>query len=92
MAEEKVSVPKFNGDEDGFNLWVAHAGIYAERFEFVAALVIAAKVHLPQAEGVGGNADEEPAVERNRKAVSFLMSAMLNAIAINVLAAGKSDP
>jgi hypothetical protein len=91
MAEEKVSVPKFNRDEDGFNLWVACAEIYAERFGFAAAMTIDAKDNLPEEEGVGGNADEEAAVERNRKAVSFLMLAMPNSIVINVLAAGKSD-
>jgi gag-polypeptide of LTR copia-type len=91
MAEEKVLVPKFNRDEDGLNLWLTCAEIYAERFEFAEVLAVDAEPNLPEAEGPGVNEDEEAAVERNRKAVLFLMLAMPNAIAINVLGAGKAD-
>jgi hypothetical protein len=32
MAEEQVPVPKFNGSEDEFNIWLFCAEAYAEQF------------------------------------------------------------
>jgi hypothetical protein len=47
MAEERVSVPKFSGDEDDFCIWIARAEIYARRFAFGAAMQNCVEVNLP---------------------------------------------
>jgi hypothetical protein len=38
MAVEQVSVPKFNGSEDEFNIWLFRAEAYVERFGFASVL------------------------------------------------------
>jgi hypothetical protein len=50
-----------------------------------------AEVHLPAREGPGVGADQQAAVERNMKAVAFLMAAMPDLQIINVMLAGLSD-
>jgi hypothetical protein len=78
MAEEQVSIPKLNGSEDEFKIWLFHAETYVERFGFASAMGSPAEVDLPKDEGPGTTNQEKAAVECNWKAVSFLMSAMLN--------------
>jgi hypothetical protein len=78
MAEQRVSVLKFSGDEDDFCIWIA--------------MQIRAEPNLPAREGPGNMADEIAAVERNDKAVAFLMAAMPDAQAVTLLVAGKADP
>jgi hypothetical protein len=53
---------------------------------------VRAEPHLPANEGPGTMADWIATVERNDKAVAFLMAAMPNAQEVSLLAAGKADP
>jgi hypothetical protein len=92
MAKERVSVPKFSGNEDDFCIWIARAEIYARRFAFGAAMQTRAEVNLPAREGPGNTADEIVVVEQNDKPVAFLMAAMPDAQVVTLLAAGKADP
>jgi Zinc knuckle len=92
MAEEQVTVPKFDGNEGEFRMWLFKAEVYMERFGFGEALSDVVENDLPAREGPGATDEERAAVERNRKAVSFLMTAMPNVQAINMMAAAKRDP
>jgi Mg2+ and Co2+ transporter CorA len=91
MAEEHVTELKFSGNKDEFQMWLFKAEVYAEKFGFGEALSETAKADLADAEAPGVNAQERDTVECNRKAVSFLMSAMPNAQTINMMASAKKD-
>jgi hypothetical protein len=92
MAEEQVPIPKFNGSEDEFNIWLFCAEAYAEQFGFATAMGSTAEADLPDDEGPGTTNQEKAAVEQNWKVVSFLMSAMLNSLMVNLMATSKTDP
>jgi hypothetical protein len=92
MANERIDVPRFSGDEDEYCIWWVRAKAYAARLGFRSAMSDAAEADLPANAGPGVGADEIAAVERNSKAVSFLTAAMPNNLVVNVTAAGESDP
>jgi hypothetical protein len=92
MAEERVPVLKFSSSKDEFNVWLFRAEAYAERFGFASAMGNIAEADLPEKEGPGTTNQEQAAVERNWKAVSFNMSAMPNSLMVNLMAASKLDP
>jgi hypothetical protein len=92
MANERIDVPCFSGDEDEYCIWWVRAKAYAARFGFRGAMSYAAEANLPANAGPGANQDEMDAVECNSKAVSFLTAAMPNNLVVNVTAGGESDP
>jgi len=92
MAEERVSIPKFSGEDDDFCIWNLRAKAYAHRFGFASAMSATVEVNLPTAEGPGVGVDQQAAVDRNTKATSFLTAAMPNSQVINMMAAGLADP
>jgi gag-polypeptide of LTR copia-type len=92
MAQDRVPLPQFSGDDDEYCLWMIRADAYAVRYGFQATLTDAAEADLPAAQGPGAGADEIAAVERNAKAVSFLTTAMPDKLLVNIMAAGKGDP
>jgi hypothetical protein len=54
MAEERVSIPQFSGEEDDFCISFLRAKTHAFQFVFSAAMDINSEVELPAAEGTGG--------------------------------------
>jgi hypothetical protein len=92
MAQERVDVPCFSGDDDEFCLWWVRAKAYAARYGFRATMSDAAEADLPANEGAGVGAAEIATVERNIKAVSFSTTAMPDSLLVNVTAAGEGDP
>lgn len=92
MAHEKIDIPKFKGEEDEFCIWFVRAKAYAARFGFGLAMSETAEANLPANQGPGATQDEQEAVERNLKAVTFLTNAMPDALLVNITAAGLKDP
>jgi hypothetical protein len=74
-----------------FCMWFLQDKAYAFRFGYVEAMEVTAEVELPATQGPGVTAAQQAAVERNMKAVAFLISAMPDSIVINVMAAGPSN-
>jgi hypothetical protein len=91
MAQEKIELPKFCGEEDGFCTWFMQAKACAARFGFAQALSATAEANLPANQGPGQNQDEQDAVERNLKAVTFLTNAVPDSMLILITAAGSAD-
>jgi hypothetical protein len=92
MADKQVLTPKFSGHEDDFCIWLVWAEAYAKWFDFVEAMQPVVEVDLPANEGPGVNQAQQNAVARNKKAVTYLMSAMPNSQVVNMMAAGKGNP
>jgi hypothetical protein len=65
MAQEKIELPKFSGEEDGFCTWFMRAKAYAARFGFAQALSATAEANLPANEGPGQNQDEQESQGRD---------------------------
>jgi hypothetical protein len=90
MADEKITAPKFSGNEDDYALWWMRALAYAERFKFGDTMSSIAEADLPATEGPGTSVDEIAAVERNTKAVAFLMQVIPDSVLIGMRAAGTN--
>jgi hypothetical protein len=67
------------------------AKAYAARFGYTQALSATAEANLPANQGPGQNQDEQDAVERNLKAVTFLTNAVPDSMLIQITAAGSTD-
>jgi hypothetical protein len=91
MMEESIEMPLFSGEEDEFCNWFIAAKAHATRFGYMSAMNDQAEADLPAAEGPGVGADQTAAVERNNKAVYFLITAMPDSIAVGVLLAGTAS-
>jgi gag-polypeptide of LTR copia-type len=91
MAEGRMTMLRFSSNEDEFCVWYLQARGYATRFVFISAMGPVVDPNLPDNEGPGVGVDQQATVERNMKAATFLMEAMLNSEVINIMAAGTAD-